>query len=162
MHRQHPQTAYRKYAILIGAIFENCDRRRSTHMNLGILGTGSIARTMAAEFAKVPTFHCAAVCSRQKATGEALAQSVRHPEGLHRPRCHAGRSGHRPHLHRHPQQPALCTDQGGASGREERPLRKALRAHRGRGRRADRTGQRDVICSSSRPSPRPITPTTPS
>ena len=57
MHRQHPQIAYRKYAILIGAIFENCDRRRSTHMNLGILGTGSIARTMAAEFAKVPAFH---------------------------------------------------------------------------------------------------------
>ena len=43
-------------------------------MNLGILGTGSIARTMAAEFAKVPAFHCAAVCSRQKATGEALAR----------------------------------------------------------------------------------------
>ena len=37
-------------------------------MNLGILGTGFIARTMAAEFAKVPAFHCAAVCSRQKAT----------------------------------------------------------------------------------------------
>jgi hypothetical protein len=26
MHKQHPQTAYRKYAILIGTIFENCDR----------------------------------------------------------------------------------------------------------------------------------------
>jgi len=25
MHKQHPQTAYRKYAILIGTIFENCD-----------------------------------------------------------------------------------------------------------------------------------------
>ena len=35
---------------------------------LGILGTGSIARTMAAEFAKVPAFHCAAVCSRQVVT----------------------------------------------------------------------------------------------
>ena len=35
---------------------------------LGILGTGSIARTMATEFAKVPAFHCAAVCSRQKFT----------------------------------------------------------------------------------------------
>ncbi len=44
------------------------------------LGTGSSARTMAAEFAKVPAFHCAAVCSRQKATGEALAQSFGIPK----------------------------------------------------------------------------------
>ena len=43
-------------------------------MNIGILGTGSIARTMAAEFTKVPAFRCEAVCSRQQATGEALAQ----------------------------------------------------------------------------------------
>jgi hypothetical protein len=27
MHKQHPQTAYRKYAILIGTIFENCDNK---------------------------------------------------------------------------------------------------------------------------------------
>ena len=26
----HPQTAYRKYAVLMGTIFENCDRRSST------------------------------------------------------------------------------------------------------------------------------------
>jgi len=26
MHKQHPQTAYRKYAVLIGIIFENCDK----------------------------------------------------------------------------------------------------------------------------------------
>ena len=39
-------------------------------MNIGILGTGSIARTMAAEFAKVPAFRCEAVCSRQQATSE--------------------------------------------------------------------------------------------
>ena len=26
MHKQHPQTAYRKYAISIGTIFENCDK----------------------------------------------------------------------------------------------------------------------------------------
>lgn len=32
-------------------------------MNIGILGTGSIARTMAAEFAKVPAFRCKAPCS---------------------------------------------------------------------------------------------------
>ena len=41
-------------------------------MNIGILGTGSIARTMVAEFAKVPAFRCEAVCSRQQTTGEAL------------------------------------------------------------------------------------------
>ena len=28
MHKQHPQTAYRKDAVLIGTIFENCDKRR--------------------------------------------------------------------------------------------------------------------------------------
>ena len=25
MHKQHPQTAYRKDAVLMGTIFENCD-----------------------------------------------------------------------------------------------------------------------------------------
>ena len=49
-------------------------------MNIGILGTGSIARTMAAEFAKVPAFRCEAVCSRQQATGEALARQFGIPK----------------------------------------------------------------------------------
>ena len=49
-------------------------------MNIGILGTGSIARTMAAEFAKVPAFRCEAVCSRQQTTGEALAQQFGIPK----------------------------------------------------------------------------------
>lgn len=49
-------------------------------MNIGILGTGSIARTMAAEFAKVPAFRCEAVCSRQQTTGEALAQQFSIPK----------------------------------------------------------------------------------
>ena len=49
-------------------------------MYIGILGTGSIARTMAAEFAKVPAFRCEAVCSRQQATGEALAQQFGIPK----------------------------------------------------------------------------------
>ena len=49
-------------------------------MNIGILGTGSIARTMVAEFAKVPAFRCEAVCSRQRATGEALAQQFGIPK----------------------------------------------------------------------------------
>ena len=26
MHKQHPQTAYRKDAVLVGTIFENCDK----------------------------------------------------------------------------------------------------------------------------------------
>ena len=26
MRKQHPQTAYRKYAVLIGTISENCDK----------------------------------------------------------------------------------------------------------------------------------------
>jgi phosphoserine phosphatase len=29
MHKQHPQTAYRKAAVLIGTIFENCDKIKS-------------------------------------------------------------------------------------------------------------------------------------
>ena len=44
-------------------------------MNIGILGTGSIARTMVAEFAKVPAFRCEAVCSRQRATGEEIGRA---------------------------------------------------------------------------------------
>lgn len=43
-------------------------------MNIGILGTGSIARTMVAEFAKVPAFRCEAVCSRQVVTVLEAAQ----------------------------------------------------------------------------------------
>lgn len=30
MHKQHPQTAYCKYAVLIGTIFENCDKKQKT------------------------------------------------------------------------------------------------------------------------------------
>ena len=45
-------------------------------MNIGILGTGSIARTMVAEFAKVPAFRCEAVCSRQQATGESFLKDL--------------------------------------------------------------------------------------
>jgi hypothetical protein len=29
MHKQHPQTAYRKYAVSIGTIFENCDNNKA-------------------------------------------------------------------------------------------------------------------------------------
>ena len=34
MHKQHPQTAYRKYAVLIGTIFENCDKWTADHYYL--------------------------------------------------------------------------------------------------------------------------------
>ena len=34
--KQHPQTAYRKYAVLIGTIFENCDNKKGIlHMENG-------------------------------------------------------------------------------------------------------------------------------
>ena len=101
-------------------------------MNIGILGTGSIARTMAAEFAKVPAFRCEAVCSRQQTTGEALAQQFGIPKVytdydamLADPDIEL--------VYIATQQPALCADQGGASGRKERPLREALRPYRGGG-----------------------------
>ena len=66
----------------IGSIFLSMQKgvSRGIFSNEAGLGTGSIARTMAAEFAKVPAFHCAAVCSRQKATGEALAQQFGIPK----------------------------------------------------------------------------------
>ena len=48
MHKQHPQTAYRKYAVLIGTIFENCDNKQGgTAMKWGILATGTIAKKFA-------------------------------------------------------------------------------------------------------------------
>ncbi|EFQ06596.1 hypothetical protein HMPREF9436_01906 [Faecalibacterium cf. prausnitzii KLE1255] len=37
MHKQHPQTAYRKYAVLIGTIFENCDRKTVVFVRLFFL-----------------------------------------------------------------------------------------------------------------------------
>ena len=33
MHKQHPQTAYRKDAVLIGTIFEDCDNATETSLN---------------------------------------------------------------------------------------------------------------------------------
>ena len=30
MHKQQPQTAYRKDAVLIGTMFENCDKQKRT------------------------------------------------------------------------------------------------------------------------------------
>ena len=50
MLKQHPQTAYRKYAALIGTIFENCDNKQGgTVMKWGILATGTIAKKFASK-----------------------------------------------------------------------------------------------------------------
>lgn len=43
-------------------------------MNIGIVGTGSIAHAMAAEFQRAGTFPCTAVCSRREASGQAMAK----------------------------------------------------------------------------------------
>ena len=39
MHKQHLQTAYRKYAVSIGTIFENCDK--NAHRKTGKLPRAS-------------------------------------------------------------------------------------------------------------------------
>ena len=56
MHRQHPQTAYRRDAILIGAIIENCDknanqiqrmqRRRSCRDRVADAGSESVRKSL--------------------------------------------------------------------------------------------------------------------
>jgi hypothetical protein len=42
MHKQHPQTAYRKYAILIGTIFENCDKSSTIRDAVKLLSSKGI------------------------------------------------------------------------------------------------------------------------
>ena len=42
MHKQHPQTAYRKYAILIGTIFENCDKSSTIREAIKLLSSKGI------------------------------------------------------------------------------------------------------------------------
>ena len=79
-------------------------------MNIGILGTGSIARTMAAEFAKVPAFRCEAVCSRQQATGEALAQQFGIPKVYTDYDAMLADPDIELVYIANPQQPALCAD----------------------------------------------------
>ena len=32
MRKQHPQTSYRKYAVLMGTIFENCDKKLNCYI----------------------------------------------------------------------------------------------------------------------------------
>ncbi len=49
-------------------------------MNIGIIGTGSIAHTMAREFARLTTLPVAAVCSRSISTGQAMAEEFHIPK----------------------------------------------------------------------------------
>ena len=49
-------------------------------MNIGIVGTGSIAHTMAKEFARLPTMPVVAVCSRNADTGIAMAHEFHIPK----------------------------------------------------------------------------------
>ena len=50
MHKQHPQTAYRKYAILIGTIFENCDKSSTIREAIKLLSSkGIVERQQAGE-----------------------------------------------------------------------------------------------------------------
>lgn len=48
-------------------------------MNIGIVGTGSIAHTMAKEFARPTTMPVVAVCSRNADTGIAMAHEFNIP-----------------------------------------------------------------------------------
>ena len=45
MHKQHPQTAYRKDAILIGTIFENCDKKLNCYICIRYGGVKALVKT---------------------------------------------------------------------------------------------------------------------
>ena len=49
MHKQHPQTAYRKYAILIGTIFENCDKSSIIREAIKLLSSKGIVELQQAD-----------------------------------------------------------------------------------------------------------------
>ena len=54
MHKQHPQTAYRKYAILIGTIFENCDKSSTIREAVKLLSSKGIVERQQAEEEAAP------------------------------------------------------------------------------------------------------------
>ena len=54
MHKQHPQTAYRKYAILIGTIFENCDKSSTIREAIKLLSSKGIVEGQQAEEEAAP------------------------------------------------------------------------------------------------------------
>lgn len=41
-------------------------------MNIGVIGTGALTKTMLGEFQKTETLHCTAICSRREETGRAM------------------------------------------------------------------------------------------
>ena len=45
MHKQHPQTAYRKDAILIGTIFENCDKKLNCYICIRCRDVKALVKT---------------------------------------------------------------------------------------------------------------------
>jgi hypothetical protein len=51
MHKQHPQTAYRKYAVSIGTIFENCDKRYFSNFSINKAPHPAVYRGKAGRFA---------------------------------------------------------------------------------------------------------------
>ena len=44
MHKQQPQTAYRKDAVLTGTIFENCDKKEDIMQGFCVMSSFSIER----------------------------------------------------------------------------------------------------------------------
>jgi len=85
MPKQHLQTAYRKYAVLIGTIFENCDNKPGgTVMKWGILATGTIAKKFASTVEQMGAEgeKLVAVGSRHMESAQAFAQQY----GI--PRCY--------------------------------------------------------------------------
>ena len=54
MHKQHPQTAYRKYAILIGTIFENCDKSSTIREAIKLLSSKGIVERQQADKEAAP------------------------------------------------------------------------------------------------------------
>ena len=55
---QHPQAAYRKYAVLIGAILENCDKKENHIHGTGKTGYGLWQRKKADAAAHDPGGRC--------------------------------------------------------------------------------------------------------
>lgn len=54
MHKQHPQTAYRKYAVLIGTIFENCDKSSTIREAVKLLSSKGIVERQQADEEAAP------------------------------------------------------------------------------------------------------------
>ena len=54
MHKQHPQTAYRKYAILIGTIFENCDKSSTIREAVKLLSSKGIVEVQQSDEEAAP------------------------------------------------------------------------------------------------------------